>query len=136
MKANELRVGNIVMCLGKEVELIGISKWNGNNYTTLHYAEFQGLIPMKLFHLKPVPLTEEWLDNFGFDEFGLKQILKTDIYLQWDDYVKGVYLSTDIGDGSINDPNTEINGIKYVHQLQNLYLSLVGEELELKASTF
>jgi len=97
MKANELRIGNLVMCLGKEVELIGISKWNGNNYTTLHYAEFKGMIPIQLFHLKPIPLTEEWLLKFGFEK-----------KIGWDDY--------------------EYH-IEYVHQLQNLYYALKGEEI-------
>lgn len=129
MKANELRIGNLVKCLGEERELIGITKHNGSNETALHYAEFKGVIPIKLFHLKPIPLTEEWLLKFGFNdatggwggsqgserfyEKGIVEIQTYDSDDKW--HLKGQF---------------EVK-FKYVHQLQNLYFALCGEELEI-----
>ena len=124
IEAKELRIGNLVTCLGKEVELIGISKWNGNNYTTLHYAEFKGIIPIQLFHLKPIPLNEEWLLNFGFKSninkhSGCGYSIFGDFKL-WIDNSKITYWKVK---GSVE--------LKHIHQLQNLYHALTNEELTL-----
>ena len=74
----------------------------------------------KYHHYKPIQLTEEWLVKFGF-------IKRTPT---------GYYF--DMGRMSINLPDFEYKNIridvklKYVHQLQNLYFALTGEELTIK----
>jgi len=69
----------------------------------------------------PIPLTEEWLLKFGFEKLE-----------GWDDMY---YFQ--IGDFQIHEYN--VSGyefddfdIKNVHQLQNLYFALTGEELTIK----
>ena len=76
---------------------------------------------------KPIPLTEEWLLKFGFEE--------NDDYISednlWNDYLKNNVRITmpyfefyfDNGDDSIK--------IHYIHQLQNLYSALTNQELTL-----
>jgi len=125
IEARELRYGNLVTCLGKEVELIGISKWNGNNYTTLHYAEFKGMIPIQLFHLKPIPLTEEWLLKFGFVYTDDVDNLNRDYKLQEFE----IQLHLDVNDFVCCNTIPNYVQIKHVHQLQNLYFDFTDEEL-------
>lgn len=126
MKATELRIGNLVE--------IGINK-NGSsilgevegyaNYSIL--AKSNGnCIMIKIDCVKPIPLTEEWLLRFGFVKIEnnwkcLDLIFAT---ISWERSA-GIALSFD--KESIFLPNT-----KYVHQLQNLYFALTGEELTLK----
>ena len=80
---------------------------------------------------KPIPLTEQWLLNFGFD-FSIDT---------W--YLKGVAIwKTECCDAKGNeeigffyelrDVGMMDMHIKYVHQLQNLYFALTGEELIIK----
>lgn len=82
--------------------------------------------------IKPIPLTEEWLVKFGFkkDEIGVfvnicyKQNLSIGLNLVGDKYCI-VYLTGSFG-------MVQPKHIKSVHQLQNLYFALTGEELTLK----
>ena len=77
-----------------------------------------------LCYLKPIPLTEEWLIKFG-----LKQD-STDKYWYFSPtynkfyplYERGIYWG-------FNGLGLSVNEMQYVHQLQNLYFALRGEEL-------
>lgn len=78
--------------------------------------------------VKPIPLTEEWLLKFGFYKsmswtyaIELKGNLKLVYYLG----EKG----WSIGFKSYSD----FSNLEYVHQLQNLYFALTGNELTIKA---
>jgi hypothetical protein len=106
IKANELRLGNLV-------------------YPDMSYPE-----PIKVcakdfedtLHLNPIPLTEEWLLKFGFVEIDT-----------FDDHC--YYLQKcDLGlDRSFQPYGIGfITELKHVHQLQNLYFALTGEELKIE----
>ena len=75
---------------------------------------------------KPIPLTDDWLLKFGFkkeDKTPSKE--------------HGQYFSIWILDYKYSfayAPFREDCGIKYVHQLENLYFALTGTELELEDS--
>ena len=114
MKTNELRIGN----------------WVEHNqpkrgyYTTVQGSTFSVNVE-KLF--KPIPLTEEWLLKFGFcDQNGYLIHLENELPIDLV-YKDGVV--------SLEDSNELVtstyflNKIKHVHQLQNLYFALTGEEL-------
>ena len=80
---------------------------------------------------EPIPLTEEWLVKFGwgkdteYDNTYLDNTsLKHNIMI-YDTLNKVFMLET-------NSDTIEFNHIKYVHQLQNLYHALTGNELEIK----
>ena len=107
MKANELRIGNLIY-LNEELIKFGFS--------ILKFDD--------LNNIKPIPLTEEWLVRFGF-----KRDNKYDFTLNVKD-VGEFYTSSEWfhGNGYIT---FEHFGIKlfYLHQLQNLYFALTGEEL-------
>ena len=128
MKANELRIGNLIdrqdyICKVTKIEEGGIIT-EPLEYKGERFVEQR---------VEPIPLTEEWLVKFGFNVYNkpggytvyIKYKPKTRQYLQkiytfkdcygWD----GIFAF----DGSIQ------TRIKYIHQLQNLYFALTGEEL-------
>lgn len=105
--ANELRIGNWVNNGFKDYQVSVATIWQ----LGLWYAT-----------ALPIPLTEEWLLRFGFEvlEFDHKE----------NQYgFKGRLIV--IRHGLFCDYGTSVI-IKHVHQLQNLYFSLTGEELTIK----
>ena len=119
MEASELRIGNYVNDRFDSQVIVCDITHTGIN---LNY----GYSTISINELKPIPLTEEWLLRFGFVKIrGLHLCkgysLNSGEYLVYIDD-RGVYLKT----------NKNIF-IKYVHQLQNLYFALTGEELTLKS---
>jgi len=90
---------------------------------------------------KPLPLTEEWLLKFGY-----KKLIQTDfpyfIYFLENDNFDGQFIVRFYRDDIDIAPfsKSPLKGkdvfqsisIQYVHQLQNLYSALTGEELTLK----
>ena len=127
IKANELRIGNFIEYDGRIFQIDTIS----NEFPTLNTDEF-GIGVVDWNNIQPIPLTEEWLLNFGFgideeydntfiDNTSLKnEIIRVSI--------DSHYFTIDLFCGQV----LEIPNIKYVHQLQNLYFALTGEELTIK----
>lgn len=113
MKANELRLGNLVGSYnkGEEDRVLTI---NAQNILVEAKANKQGYT-----RYRPIPLTEEWLLKFGFEKVGF-QFIKDDIELF---PIRDLYYRANFPIKS---------DIKYVNQLQNLYFALTGEELKLK----
>lgn len=107
MKANELRIGNYFK--------VGQS---------IHQVEIENIKAYKLF--EPIPLTEEWLDKFGFDKHSINPFWFRKKQLCISLVGKIELISWDM---QIFKIDTEI---KHVHQLQNLYFALTGCELEIK----
>ncbi len=127
MNVTELRIGNLVESsyMMKEFEETIVSS---NHLSFLEDGVHH------FVRLKPIPLTEEWLEKFGFDN-----ILNTKNYqitigkgLTFSIAWNGTFCITSIY--VVSGPETFIMpaNIKYVHQLQNLYHSLTGEELKVK----
>ena len=110
MNANELRIGNYV-------------------YSTSHKVITKVIkleVDSELLNTEPIAITEEWLLRFGFT-FGIKL----------EDFVKGKYQFTQLKNnilyGEFSEEgifyfNTKTK-IQHIHQLQNLYFALTGEEL-------
>lgn len=128
MDIRQLRIGNLVLLLDEETKI---------TTKDLALMETSPNVVGRLY--KPIPLTEEWLLKFGFqrhDEgcvsaqfsYGINPVTQDYlIYLKWiKDYENDYQL---IGFPFYQNGYFEI---KTVHQLQNLYFSLCGEELELK----
>ena len=126
MKANELRIGNYVLDnLGGILKIKGINEESG------------------LSHVRGILLTEEWFLKFGFRIKERISFHKTPIYFRSDmdaDYCfsyanfredYGFYIEyTDSPFDSDTDKLYPISfGVKYVHQLQNIYFVLMGVEL-------
>ena len=116
MKANELRIGTLV--------------WN----------EIQGVpcqVDLKIIrdqiygpnYWQPIPLTEEWLIKFGFESANIYSNFKfQDIEISSSVRVIATNVRSNFYlDGEI--PEWMKIRLYYVHQLQNLYFALTGEEL-------
>jgi hypothetical protein len=150
MEATELRIGNLVTVdnekchthlKGVTMAVVGISPRPDNNHKPTHAIglEYINQEPNKYYEsysqflrfIKPIPLTEEWLEKseFVFD-------------LNYREYDKGVH--NEIFSGSIcvkcrhgNSKykwelcigHVDIRYFNYVHELQNLIFTLTGEEL-------
>lgn len=113
MIINELRIGNYVEGIGMEEPIRKILDSIEYNYETEKYE----LDSLDIQNFKPIPLTEEWLKKFGFEE-SIAFLNKGKI---------------SIGNGGKLYFNSWyiIDTPKYVHQLQNLYFALTGEELKI-----
>lgn len=125
MKASELRIGNIVMAIyndkEKVVEVESIADWGINVEYYGYGAEHE------LEKIHGIQLTEEWLLKFGFEESpvfvsGLWLIMEADLSFR---FVKNYIELWDL------EKIKTFYDMK-VHQLQNLYFALTGEELTLK----
>jgi hypothetical protein len=116
IKANELRIGNFVKLQGvdKPFKVFLIDTTESSTFTKA----------------EPIPLTEEWLLKFGFDD--IKEIDNTDFkeYRMFNKYSFCIQFPCGI-EAHCYAGNYPI-AIKYVHSLQNLYFVLTNQELEIK----
>lgn len=124
MEANELRIGNWVHQFTK------IDASNSADFTKDVLVSMETLHIIKgnnsFFGYEPIPLTEEWLVRFGLID--IEGIINKSF--PFGEYVK----TSSFGGISINYQTNSIQimpkiEIKHVHQLQNLYFALTGEEL-------
>ena len=115
----------------------------GNYYN--HNAEIKKITPNDILEVweseriwcKPIPLTEEWLVKLGFEksEKGSVSIQfnigENPLTKDW--IMQLVWLKT-LPDYNLEESLFYRNGfhkLKHVHQLQNLYFALTGQELEI-----
>lgn len=114
MKLGELRYGNIVSRVECETDtVIGV---------TSEGAYFPDGDIKTLDTVYPIALTEEWMLKLGF-----KLCLNQEWLL-----CKGA-LCLNLGNNNIWEYGGKVlTGPIYVHQLQNLYFALTGQELEIK----
>ena len=113
MEAHELMIGNYVL--------------KDNNITTVNtgliaYIFYNGLKD----RFKPIPLTEQWLKDFGFEEinhingYSFHSLSKS----------KNNKCHLDVYDNYTKYYGYSVNHCQYVHQLQNLYFTLTGKQLK------
>ena len=124
MKANELRIGNLVNSTllneCRKIDAWALSVIEQGNYQNSHNTT--------ITVFEPIPLTEEWLLKFGFSKSPFDKTslqYKKDIYSLIGNEENWFCLS--VG----NFVHTKVR-IQYLHQLQNLYFALTGEELTIK----
>ena len=119
MKANELRIGNFVYLSDKEKvwEIL-----DGHEIDECDDNPFS----------QPIPLTEEWLLKFGFHKKDAEWYLHPCFELKIIVFNKGEFNGVMFYTRTIHTDFTPIYStthMNYVHQLQNLYFALTGEEL-------
>lgn len=104
IKANELRIGNLIYL----------------KHGSLGYK----IHPVSATLLFRRPKLDEILEKCGFEQQHTSYYLRRNIFYFTKPDLK---FTIEDGDGNFNYPPC-----KYVHQLQNLYFALTGEELEVK----
>lgn len=126
MKAEELRIGNVVLTT-KDNHLI-------------RFISFFGLCNVEVTpdKFKPMPLTEEWLLKFGFKKDDNGYLWKDEIthYLELMPVNEDWYpvWATVPEFQSETEQRSTMNSINSVHQLQNLYYALTGTDLTIPVS--
>ena len=143
--ARELRIGNWVIindktdCYGKVFQIDCSEVYGHNGYISAKYidpddSKYTNEITTKEF--QPIPLTEKILLKCGFKK-RLSSVCDF-FYIGVNPYTRDwmfdiTWLKNHI-DYTYEDYPFYKNGyhkIKYLHQLQNLYFALTGEELEI-----
>lgn len=129
MEIKELRIGNIIECDG----FIGVITTFNNNQCVIKNKS--GIKKCYVSICEPIPLTEECLLKFGFEQLNKQPIYTIRVGENIDNKIKlGISIDGWFGicyDGLIYQGIND-NKIKYVHQLQNLYFALTNEELTWK----
>ena len=122
MKAQEIRIGNYIDRNGlMEVRVISQSG-------VKIYDHVNNIFPPTFFdfdeNIKPIPLTEEWLLKFGCEK--AKRGFVIDRFrLTYNEQYEFWYV---IDDSTLS----YITKVEFVHEWQNVYFVLNGEELEIK----
>lgn len=151
LKPQDLRIGNIVcrwsddpkkifvtekdeseqmdITVVDEIHSDRVGVFNDGNYNSPSFFE-----TWNLNEIKPVPLTEKWLLNFGFTK-GDGDIYNK--YFFWIDSRPLIILvNPENGSTFIEERGVSVFEVKvtkpilYVHDLQNIYFALTGRELE------
>ncbi len=128
MKANELRIGNWV---------------RQRESDTYIQIEQYLLCNEELCHYQPIPLTEEWLLKFGF-YLDKNQWYNIKYFTDCNESTEEMCITINLASNRcaifdaieetdmvniLSYPIFTAKRIYYVHQLQNLYFALTGEEL-------
>ena len=119
----QYRVGNLIYRNGELDVVTGI--WHEMSNTVGeydYYIQAGNRLDYSIDKVKPIPLTKQWLEGFGFERgFG-----------EWN---KGWFCLVELrGMFKVrsNDGNINVIKVTYVHELQNLYYVLTGNELTAK----
>jgi len=123
MKNTELRIGNLIS--RKDLG-------NGEDRIESVIELGQKLIcsgPIKVIcqydEIQPIPLTEEWLLKFGFEKLNrdVPAYESNNLIMEWlfERWTGRLYYDA--------YTSIQIIQVNHVHQLQNLYFALTGEEL-------
>ena len=115
MKASELRIGNSIM---QDDELVFVTWWRLE------------LMEKNKIEYKPIPLTDEWLIKFGFNEMLGKFVINPN-----SGYNACVALRNNKWHLYNDDCDAECNiicEVETVHRLQNLFFDIWNFELEIK----
>jgi len=135
MKANELRIGNLITFKGKVRIVDGVSLCGSHlmprvPLVNLHYM-YQEKELLNINKLEPIPLTEEWLLKLRSRES--LPVNYKNIYIMLDRFLLTYQAS--YGFWYVYDFSCEemlyITKVEFVHEWQNVYFALNGEELTL-----
>jgi hypothetical protein len=125
----ELRIGNYYLSPQNEVERAAFVSIDS-------ISPHRGFSPgWTISKCEPIKITREWLEQFGFQkEYNSLNAFRYELYLEHNRWLSdwgmvGFMLRGD------NDFGVFIYDIMYVHQLQNLYFALTGQELTVKQPT-
>lgn len=118
IEAKQLRIGNWVNFDNRNWLINSVTK----DFPYLETIEF-GFGIVEYRNIEPIPLTPEILEKCGFDPTSKGFFKHPNWYNVSLKYIRGTY--------SLRFNFTDIvaTNIDYVHQLQNLYFALTGEEL-------
>ena len=124
MKTNELRIGNYLN--GKQGHVV-VTEIRTNNSVKIHDNTSSFYVGICL---TPIEITKEWLLKLGFEHSNFYNNYK----IKAGQYFNSVRYDDEDCEWCYNNDSSDagcyyVTSIKYVHELQNLYFALNGEEL-------
>ena len=134
MKVNEVRLGNLVNGVDERFPIHRVSSVKGNSIETQPFSsvswtsisevsEVDGHLP-----IIPFRISQDWMVRLGFKVEAENDGDK--IYMHPE--AKGeLRFVTNDANTAVKFANQELVKVKYVHQLQNLFFCLTGQELAL-----
>lgn len=121
MKTNELRIGNWILYNDLYCKIIGIYK--EDNEVIIEY--YNGETDYRFIdYIEPIELTEEVLLKIGFNKERDIKTLNEEVFV-WHNGI----IEYQCGDCNYD---AVICQCKYLHQLQNAYYLLTGQELNIE----
>lgn len=125
MEVNELRIGNYVRYDNSFIKVTTIAVDFNNNPIIIAHTDSWTWSSNQM-HIQPIELTEEIFIKCGFEY---------DKFLIIHSKLGGIYLSEPFREADYflikSNSGDKISSIKYLHQLQNLFFILTGEELQI-----
>jgi hypothetical protein len=112
MKANELRIGNLIQIFHKSKGWI------------LHYASADTIASFKPEFVKPIEINKDWLLILGFKFIDGRNYKLKNFGTYSFHFGKACFYPA----GLLNSLQ-RMDNVQYVHQLQNLYFAIWNEEL-------
>lgn len=123
MKANELKLNNYILLRGNLCQIVSISGLISESVSAVmidKHGEKRHLYG-EMKDIEGIKLTSEILLNQGFTR---------DTEIDYRYYLDNISIAIDIDDFGLRlSDSWEYNKILYIHQLQNLYFALTGQEL-------
>jgi len=124
----DLRIGNYIKIYGDKFHFQEVLQINRGSIG-IEDDEFECV---EINEVNPIPITEKWLTSLGF-KFVIRNMymlrLNNEIQLQFYEN-QDEFIVIAIGQYDSALIHTDLKKIKYIHQLQNLYFALTGEELK------
>lgn len=133
MNAKELRIGNLLQNKkGEVIEIENLSEYglNGYSWSDSHHGVQSGGFEYdyKLDELSPIILTEEWLLKLGF--------VQAPIYPRtWNKNGVSFWFYSERPSVMLHQCKPDEFNYRSVHQVQNIYYALTGEELSESVGT-
>lgn len=139
MKANELRIGNLVNYGVNIVPIKSIHTESVFKDTVTIYVELNEKLQnycLDINEIEPITLTDEWFEKWGFykdGEFWSRGIWDCKYCFRYRDWAKNWAFYQEYTD-SVNPKDDGIKypisfDIEYVHQVQNIWFALLHEEI-------
>lgn len=123
MKKSEFRIGNLLLFRDKRI--VEVSNL-GNSFETIELVNGLRYGSDDINEYNPIELTEEWLLKLGFEKDEESKTWSILTSLEKFDYLFEIENKYQ----QFFQPDFLRIDIKYVHQLQNLYFALTGQELK------
>ena len=136
MKANELRLNNYIKLRGNLCQIVSISGLISESVSAVmidKHRERRHLYG-EMQDIEGDELTEEWLLKLGFNRSSYVSGFDNSVMIIY--YEKSNLTICNWGDDKLIMSNAFSHGLRievvYVHELQNLYFALTGQELTIK----
>lgn len=134
LKTADLRIGNLIYGVSDRIEIIREIHYKGGIETSP--LKINTIFRSNIEDISPIELNEEWLIKLGFE----KTITITkEFNFEYIDYRMGQFVCFLLPDKRLEvefsakhntiDERGYLTTVKYIHQLQNLFFALTGEEL-------